>query len=125
MPLPEISPLRIPRRVGSLEATTIPMHRADPTKKTRILQTKDLKAGGRILRGLSVSAAVMEMYSGPVMLRHVSKVKGNRRQTSVHVRKTSLIQARQDTQEFSCASGLEMLDESPRVVPVSEPVHVV
>lgn len=50
----------------------MPMHSADPTKNTRSRQTKDLKAGGRILRGFSVSAATIAMYSGPVILQAVS-----------------------------------------------------
>lgn len=69
VPLPDISPSRMARRVGSLYGTTIPMQRAEPTKNTRILQTKDRKAGGRIFRGFSVSAAAIEMYSGPVILQ--------------------------------------------------------
>ena len=70
------------------------MHRAEPTKNTSNLQTKDLKAGGRILRGFSVSAATIDMYSGPVMLRTVS---GRARYMNLfrkHLRKTCLVQAR-------------------------------
>lgn len=47
---------------------TIPMHNAEPTKNTSNRHTKDLNAGGKILRGFSVSAATIDMYSGPVML---------------------------------------------------------
>lgn len=68
VPFPPTSPFRIARSVGSSEGTTIPIHKAEPTKNTSSRQTKDLKAGGRILRGFSVSAATMLMYSGPVML---------------------------------------------------------
>jgi hypothetical protein len=50
----------------------MPMHSAEPTKNTRSRQTNDLNAGGNILRGFSVSAATIAMYSGPVMLRAVS-----------------------------------------------------
>ena len=72
VPFPPTSPPRMPRSVGSSEATTIPIHKAEPTKKTSRRQTKDLNAGGKILRGFSVSAATMAMYSGPVMLREIS-----------------------------------------------------
>jgi hypothetical protein len=51
---------------------TIPMHNAEPTKNTSNRHTKDLNAGGKILRGFSVSAATIDMYSGPVMLHFVS-----------------------------------------------------
>lgn len=47
---------------------TIPMQRADPQKKVRILHTKDLNALGKIFRGCSVSPATMETYSGPQIL---------------------------------------------------------
>lgn len=68
VPEPETVPPRIARRVGSLYGMTMPMQRADPTKKTRIRQTNERKAGGRIFRGASASAATIEMYSGPVIL---------------------------------------------------------
>jgi hypothetical protein len=48
------------------------MHNAEPTKNTSNRHTNDLNAGGRILRGFSVSAATIDMYSGPVMLHIVS-----------------------------------------------------
>lgn len=44
------------------------MHKAEPTKNTSNRQTNDLKAGGKILRGFSVSAATIDIYSGPVIL---------------------------------------------------------
>lgn len=46
----------------------MPMQSAEPTKKSRIRQTKERNAGGNILRGFSVSAATIEIYSGPHML---------------------------------------------------------
>jgi hypothetical protein len=82
VPLPPISPPRIARSVGSFEGTTMPMHSAEPTKNTSSRQTNDLKAGGNILRGFSVSAATIAMYSGPVILRAVSLLKeDNERKT--------------------------------------------
>jgi len=56
---------------------TIPMHNAEPTKNTSSRHTNDLNAGGRTLRGFSVSAATIDMYSGPVMLRIVSLLAGS------------------------------------------------
>lgn len=73
VPLPDLSPLRIAFRVVSSDGMTIPMHNAEPTKKTSRRQAKDRKAGGRTLRGFSVSAATIEMYSGPVMLVRVNQ----------------------------------------------------
>ena len=74
VPEPDTVPPRIPRRVESLYGMTMPMQREEPTKKTRIRQTNERKAGGRIFRGASVSAATIEMYSGPVMLiRYVNR----------------------------------------------------
>lgn len=73
VPEPETVPSRIPRRVESLYGITMPMQSEDPTKKARIRQTNERKAGGRIFRGASVSAATIEMYSGPViLLRYIS-----------------------------------------------------
>ena len=68
VPFPPTSPPRMARSVGSSEGTTIPIHKAEPTKNTRSRQTNDLNAGGKILRGFSVSAATMAIYSGPVIL---------------------------------------------------------
>ena len=68
VPEPDISPPRMPRRVESLYGMTMPMQRDEPTKNRSIRQTNERKAGGRILRGFSVSAATMEMYSGPHIL---------------------------------------------------------
>ena len=72
VPLPAMSPPSIAKRGESLEGITIPMHNAEPTKNTRRRQTNDLKAGGSILRGFSVSAATIDIYSGPVILSIVS-----------------------------------------------------
>lgn len=41
VPDPEMSPPRMARSVESLDGMTMPIQRADPTKKTRIRQTKD------------------------------------------------------------------------------------
>jgi hypothetical protein len=73
VPLPPIAPSSIAKRVGSFEGITIPIHNAEPTKNTRRRQTNDLKAGGSILRGFSVSAATIDIYSGPVILSIVSE----------------------------------------------------
>lgn len=76
VPEPDTSPSRILLNVSSFEGITMPIHSADPTKNSSIRQTNDLNAGGRILRGVSVSAATMETYSGPQILH----VRPNQRQ---------------------------------------------
>lgn len=48
------------------------MQRAPPMKKNMRRQTKDEKALRMTLRGRSVSAAAMAMYSGPTILYTVN-----------------------------------------------------
>jgi hypothetical protein len=72
VPPPSISPSRIAISVESLDGMTIPMHNAEPTKNTISRHANDLYAGGKTLRGFSVSAATIDTYSGPVMLQVVS-----------------------------------------------------
>jgi hypothetical protein len=105
---------------------TIPMHNAEPTKNTSNRHTKDLNAGGKTLRGFSVSAATIDMYSGPVMLREISSlVTTVSRQDRKYVPEASLVQTREHAQERPSATGLQMLNERSRIVPVTEPIGVV
>lgn len=67
VPLPPTSPLSTAARVLSLYGMTIPIASEEEMKNSSIRQTKDLYAFGRTVRGISVSPATIEMYSGPVM----------------------------------------------------------
>jgi len=62
------------------------MHNAEPTKNTNKRHTNDLNAGGSILRGFSVSAATIDMYSGPVMLWGVSLLAKLRQEKNAYLK---------------------------------------
>lgn len=98
VPLPPMSPPIIARSVESLYGMTIPIHNAEPTKNTSSRQTKDLNAGGSTLRGFSVSAATIAIYSGPVILQIISKLTEDvQEELDACLRETCLIETREDT----------------------------
>jgi hypothetical protein len=102
------------------------MHNAEPTKNTISRHANDLYAGGRTLRGLSVSAATIDMYSGPVMLWEVRFLtKTVSRQDRIYVPEAGLVQTREDAQESPGVTRPQMLNKGARIVPVAESIVVV